>query len=198
MWIYYAVPIVLVIVALGFSAFASKHMLAKAANMSPEEVAAQFRSYYSPFFEIPPGEQLRAVWNGVAFMAPKSLEQKVGAAAGELALNVVGVSRYIPSVYVGLTESGKVLVSTEYSDMGERGNFKQVLALAAGTRAVDATSAYPGENIGKAPDNPFNPGVDLEFTRLHAPNGEGFDAWLSPQGIVLGAGDFEPIQQHLG
>jgi len=193
MQIYYFLPIILIIAGVAYSLYVRKAALASAANMSPEQAAQKFQEFYSQYFEIPPGEQLVGVWSGVEFHAPKTMGQQAGAVAGELAMNVVGFSSYVPNVHLGLTASGKVLVSREYSDMGSRGNFKQILALGSGTRALNAQTAHPGENIGKAPSNPFNPMVSLEFAQIRAPGGEAYEAWLSPQGVLLGQAGFHPI-----
>ena len=197
MQIYYFLPIVLIAAAVGYSLFVSKKALAQAANMSPEEAKRKFQEFYGQYFELAPGQELVGVWSGVEFHAPKSMGQKLGAAAGELALNYVGVSKYIPNVHIGLTEGGEVLVSREYSDMGSRGNFKQILALGSGTRALGAAASHPGEDLGKAPNNPFNPTVGLEFVELKAPSGDNYQAWLSPQGVLVGQAGFHSVLQRI-
>ena len=197
MQVYYFLPVILIAAAVAYSLYARKTALAAAANMSPEEAAQKFQEFYGQYFEIPPGDSLIGVWSGVEFHAPKGMGQKVAGAAGELAMNVVGVSSYVPNVHIGLTQSKQVLVSREYSDVGSRGNFKQIMALGAGTQAVDAATAYPGADIGKAPSNPFNPMVGLEFVALRSPSGEAYDAWLSPQGVRVGQAGFHPIKPAL-
>jgi len=197
MQIYYLLPVVLIAAAVGYSVFVSKKALAQAANMSPEEATRKFQEFYGQYFELGPGQELVGVFSGVEFHAPKSMGQKVGAVAGELALNYVGVSKYIPNVHIGLTAGGEVLVSREYSEMGSRGNFKQILVLGSGTRALGAAASHPGEDLGKPPANPFNPIVGLEFVELRAPSGEGYQAWLSPQGVLVGQAGFHSILQRL-
>ena len=136
MQIYYLFPIVLIIVVVAYSLYARKAALKAAENMSPEEAARKFTEFWGSYFDLGSADQLAGVWSGVEFHAPKSLGQKAGGVAKEAALNVIGVSTYIPTVHIGLTAEGKVLVSREYSEMGDRGNFKQILSLDAGTRAV--------------------------------------------------------------
>jgi hypothetical protein len=197
MQIYYLLPVVLIAAAVGYSLFVSKKAIAQAANMSPEEAKQKFQDFYGQYFELGAGQELVGVWSGVEYHSPKSVGQKIGAAAGELALNYVGVSKYIPNVHIGLTQGGEVLVSREYSDMGSRGNFKQILTLGAGTRALGAAASHPGEDLGKAPNNPFNPIVGLEFVELKPPSGEGYAAWLSPQGVLVGQPGFHSVLQRL-
>jgi len=198
MQIYYFLPIVLIAVAVGYSMYMRKHALAQAANMSPEEAARKFQEFYGQYFELSPGQQLMGVWSGLEFHAPKSMEQKVGSVASELALNVVGVSTYVPTVHIGLLSTGEVLVSREHSEMGRRGNYKQILSLGAGTRALNAAAAHPGADVGKPPQNPFNLMVAPEFVELRAPDGQSYDAWLSPQGAQVGVAGFSSILQRLG
>jgi hypothetical protein len=197
MQFYYLLPVVLIAAAVGYSLFVSKRAIAQAANMSPEEAKRKFQEFYGQYFELGAAQELVGVWSGVEYHAPKSVGQKIGAAAGELALNYVGVSKYVPNVHIGLTEGGEVLVSREYSEMGDRGNFKQILALGSGTRALGAAASQPGADLGKAPNNPFNPMVGLEFVELRAPGGDAYQAWLSPQGVLVGQAGFHSVLQRL-
>lgn len=195
MQIYYFLPVVLIAAAFAYSFYMKRQV----ANMNPEEAAQRFHDHYSTYFDLEEGERVIGAWSGLEFQGAKSAaRQMAGAALNSASAAVIGVSTYVPLVQVGLTSKGRVLVSSEYSELGERGNYKQVAAFPSGARAVDAATALPGENLGAAPKNPFNPAVALEFVQLRGTTGEGYEAWMSPQGGQMGHPGFRSIQQALG
>jgi hypothetical protein len=68
--------------------------------------------------------------------------------------------------------------------MGERDNYREGQAYAAGATAVTGPAAIP-DHQGAAPKNPFNPGVPLELAALSGADGSRYCAWLSPQGLEV-------------
>jgi hypothetical protein len=81
-------------------------------------------------------------------------------------------------VHIGVTSTGRVLISREYSELGERGNFKQIMAFAPGTRALDASTARPGQELKPPMKNPLGGGQDPEFIQFRSPSGEMYEAWM--------------------
>ncbi len=183
MGIYIFLPIVIIVAVVAYTLW----VRARTANLTPEQAAEQFHASYAPYFKLKGGERIVGVWNGVEFQGKKSAaghmaRDAINAASAEL----VGVSTYIPTVQVGLTSGGRLLVSREYSDLGERGIYKQHVAFNSGVEVLDAGAAYPGQHLGAPPKNPANPMVPLEFVQLRSRHKETYDAWLSPQGARIG------------
>ena len=198
MAVYYVLPIILLAVIFAYVNFARKQALAAAANMSPEEAAQKFHAFYASYFDLESDERIVGAWSGLEYQGAKSsARQAAGAALNSAAGALVGVSTYVPQVFVGLTSKGRVLVSREYSELGERGNYKQIAVLAPGTQAVGAATALEGGDPGAVPKNPFNPAVSLEFVELRSPSGEAYGAWMSPQGGRMGHSGFVSIFQGL-
>ena len=194
MQIYYLLPLVLIAAAVAYSMWMKK----KVANMNPEEAAERFHEFNSQYFDPMGEEKIVGAWSGVEFQGAQGLARKAaGAALNAASSAVIGVSSYVPNVQVGLTSSGRVLVSREYSELGSRGNFKQLKALGVGTKALTGQSCHPGEDLGKAPKNPYNPLVSLEFVQLRSPDGDIYEAWMSPQGGRIGQNGFSSILQAL-
>jgi hypothetical protein len=195
MQIYYFLPVVLIAAAVAYSFYMKRQV----ANMNPEEAAQRFHDHYSAYFDLEAGERVVGAWSGVEFQGAQSAaRQMAGSALNSASAAVIGVSTYVPLVQVGLTSNGRVLVAREYSELGERGNYKQVASFASGARALDAASALPGQNLGAVPKNPFNPAVSLEFVQLRGGGGEAYEAWMSPQGGQMGQPGFRSILQALG
>lgn len=185
MGLYYLLPIVALIVVVLVSRAGQKHALARVQNMSPEEGRARINDFYGGSFELAPGEVLHVVYVGEEFRAGGSAGgQLAKAALNQLSAASIGMSTYVPQVRVGLASSGRVLVAREYTELGSRGNFKQIAAFAPGTRALGPDVAYPGQRI-EAPmsTTTSNP----EFVQFRAPSGESYDTWMSG-GQTLGEG----------
>ncbi|MGK4000597.1 hypothetical protein [Sorangium sp. So ce1024] len=199
MQMYFLLPLVLIAAAFAYSMYVRKKVMAETANMTPEQLEQQFSDLYASYYELQPGERIVGNWSGVEFQAPAGLARRVaGGVLNAASAAVIGVSTYVPNVHVGLTNTGRVLVSREYSDFGKRGNFKHLAAFDPGTRAFNQEAAYPGQDIGSRPGNPFNPLVSLEFIQLRSPSGDTYEAWLSPQGSRAGQQGFSSILQALG
>ena len=194
MMAYYLIPVVFIIAGLAYSAWARKRLQ----NMSPEEAAEKFHQYYAGYFELEENEKLVGLWTGVEFQGARSAARNVvGEALNTISDKAVGISTYVPSVQIGLTSRERVLISREYSDLGERDNFQQICAFGSGTRAISGNAAYPNQNLGKPPKNRANPRVKLEFVHIQSSEGEGYDAWVSPQGSKTGQTGFVSILQIL-
>lgn len=194
MQIYYFLPVVLIAAAVLYSLWMKKSVQ----NMNPEEAAQRFHEFNSQYFDLEGEERIVGAWSGVEHQGTKSAARQVaGAALNAASAAVVGVSSYVPNVQVGLTSSGRVLVSREYSELGDRGNFKQLKALASGTQALASDASHPGEDLGRPPKNPYNPLVSLEFVQLRGPDGDVYEAWMSPQGGRVGQDGFSSILQTL-
>ncbi|AUX24630.1 hypothetical protein SOCEGT47_051690 [Sorangium cellulosum] len=195
MYIYYFLPVVLIGAAVAYSLM----MRRKVQNMSPEEAAERFNDTYAGYFALAEGEKVVGAWGGTEFQgAQGTARQLAGAALNAVSANVVGVSTYVPNVQVGLTSTGRIVISREYSELGQRGNYKQFAAFAPGTRALGAAAAHPGADLGRPPNNPYNPMVSLEFVQLRSPTGETYEAWMSPQGVHTGQPGFHSILTVLG
>ncbi len=199
MVIYYLIPIIFIIAIVAVTSVMRKKIFAKVAAMTPEQAAEAMHNFYSRYFKLKDGEKIVGTWSGLDYTKPKSAAGQaassvLNAASGAL----IGVSSYIPNVQIGLTSNGRVLISREHSEFGERGHYKQILALGKRTKAVDGSSAYPGADLGIAPKNPFNQNCPLEFVHLQSPKGTFFDAWVSPQGAKEHESGFISILRVLG
>jgi hypothetical protein len=199
MQVYYLIPLVFMAAAFAYSMYVRKKAMAEAANMSPEEIEQKFSDFYAQYYELQPDERIIGNWSGVEYQAPAGTARRIaGGVLNAASAAVIGVSTYVPNVHVGLTNRGRVLVSREYSDFGKRGNYKHLAAFDQGTRAFNQDAAYPGQDVGPRPGNPFNPLVSLEFIQLRSPSGDTYEAWLSPQGSRHGQHGFSSILQSLG
>lgn len=183
MAIYILLPIVIIIAVIAYSLWARSRVT----HLTPEQAAEQFHASYAPFFKLKGGERIVGIWTGVEFQGAKGAagymaRDAVNAASAEF----VGYATYIPTVRVGLTSGGRLLVSREYSELGERGNYKQHMAFNSGVQVLDAEEAYPSQDLGAPPRNPSNPMVRLEFVQLRSRRGETYEAWMSPQGARIG------------
>jgi len=195
MQLYYFLPVLFIGAVVAYSMWVRQRM----ASMSPEQLAEQFHASYAPYFDLGADEKVVGAWSGVEFQGPRSAASRLaGAALNSASAAVVGVSTYVPNVQVGLTSTGRLLVSREHSELGERGHYKQLCAFAPGANALDAAAAHPGESPGDAPKNPYNPLVSLEFVQLRGEGAEPYEAWMSPQGGQLGQPGFRSILQAAG
>lgn len=194
MSIYVLIPILLVGASFAYSRWAVQ----RAQQLSPQAAAGQLHDFFSGYFEMEPNEVLVGVWSGVAYTGAKTeLGRLGGAALNQAAKGLLGVATYTPQVHVGLTSTGRVLVSCEHSVMGQRGNFEQVVVIERGAQALDAAALRPGLHPGAAPLNTSNPNVGLQYVCLRG-QGHEFEAWLSPEGVMVGRPGFHPIQSALG
>lgn len=179
MAVYYLIPVVVLVLVVVLSRWGQKRALASVQNMSPEEARAKMNDYYASSFELQPGEKLFCTWIGEEYQGEQSSAGQVaGAALNQLSKAAIGVSTYVPMVYIGLTTLGRVLVSREYSEMGSRGNFKQILALEPGTQALDAATARPGQIIKPPMKNPMQQAGAPEFVQFRDPKGASYEAWM--------------------
>ncbi len=199
MVVYYLIPIIFIVAAVVISSIVRKRITARTAAMTPEQAAEAMHNYYAGYFVLAPTERIIGTWSGVDFLKPEGTATRAASAALNAASDaLIGVSKYTPTVQIGLTSLGRVLVSREYSEGGRRGNFQQVASLDRGVVPTDGASAYPGVDLGTPPKNPFSPLVKLEFVHLQAEDGEAYDAWVTPQGSMVGAPGFVSISQALG
>ncbi len=145
-----------------------------------------FHEGFAGYFQsLNPEEYLIGVWQGLAYTGSSSTAGQVaGAILNEVSAKAIGFSKYTPIVFVGLTSAGRVIVSEEYSEMGDRGNYKEVRIWGPGASAVAGPTAVPGHS-GPAPKNPFNPAVQLELAVVSGPDGSHYPAWLSPQSLEV-------------
>lgn len=194
MELYYLTGPVFVVGALLYGFF----MLRRAKNMSPEESAMAFHNAYADYFELQPNETVVGAWSGLDFQGPQSAEVRAaGKALNYAAAHTVGVSTYVPIVHIVLTSSGRVLVSREYSDLGERGNFRQVKSLPPGARALSWEQSHPGEKLGSIPRNPSDIREPLEFVHVRGASGEFYEAWIGPRGARVDRPGFVSILDGL-
>jgi hypothetical protein len=180
MGIYYILPVVLLIAVVFISRTMQKSAIANVQSMTPEQIRARINDYFGPSFELNSGEELHAAWIGEEFQGTQSTGGQIaGAALNQLTKAAVGVSSYVPQVQVGLTSSGRVLFAREYSNFGKRGSFKQALAFAPGTQALDAQSTYPGQQLEPPMANPLGGGPKPEFIQFRSPTGETYEVWMA-------------------
>jgi hypothetical protein len=188
--VYYVLPVLLIVVVVVLSRMGQKRSLQSVQNMTPEQARERVNQYFASSFELQPGETLYAVWVGEEYQGEQSAARQVaGAALNQLSKAAIGVSTYVPQVQVGITSTGRVLVAREYSEMGDRGNFKQIVALGRGTRALDAATARPGEELKPPVANPTQRQAPPDFVQFLAPSGERYEAWMAagqagPEGFI--------------
>ena len=195
MAVYYILPVILLVAVVVFSRVMSKRAIASVQSMTPEQSRERINQYFAGSFKLNPGETLYSCWIGEEYMGEQGAgRQLAGAALNQLSSAAVGVSKYVPQLHIGLTSEGRVLVAREYSEMGDRGNFKQVAALAPGTRVVPAATAYPGQEPQPPLQSPLAGGGKLEFYQFRSPTGERYDAWLQP-GQWTGEGFIAAFEQ---
>jgi hypothetical protein len=192
--IYYLVPVVAIVGMLFYTKWAQANVRKRAAA---GEGPQMFHDAYAEKFEsLHVDERLIGIWMGLAYVKPNNtVGQVAGGLAKEAALSVVGMSTYTPTVYVGLTTHGRVLVSEEYSDMGQRNNFKVVCALPSGARVLMGHEAYP-EHQGSPPRNPYSADAPLELARLIGQNAQ-YLCWVTGAGAMTGASSFVSISSVL-
>jgi len=177
---YYLIVLVAIVAVVMISRVAQKRALAGVANLSPDQAQARINDFFGSSFNLDPDEKLQGVWISEEFQGVKGAGRQVaGAALNSLAGAAIGVSTYVPQVRVGLTTAGRVLFSREYSELGSRGNFKQVDAFEAGTQALDAASAFPGEALKPPMQSPLGGGAPPEFVQFRAPSGKTYEVWIA-------------------
>lgn len=182
----YLLPVV-VIVGMLVYVFWYRSQLAKAVAAGHGPI--MFHNTFAGYFKgLAPEEYIVALWQGLAYTGNQSTAGQVaGAVLNEISSKAVGFSKYTPQVFVTLTSHGRVLVAEEYSEMGQRGNYKDVCVWTPGAQAVTGQAAVP-EHQGPPPKNPFNPSVTLELAAVSGPDGARYPCWLSPQSLeVTGA-----------
>jgi hypothetical protein len=192
--IYYLVPVVAIAGMLFYTRWAQANVKKRAAA---GEGPQMFHESFADKFEVlHPDERLIGMWMGLAYVTPDTTVGQVAATlAKEAALAMINRSTYTPTVYVGLTTHGRVLVSEEYTDAGKRNNFKVVCALPAGARVVVGQAAKP-DHRGAAPRNTFSADAPMELVRLVDQNDQ-YLCWLSAAGAMTGASRFLSISTVL-
>jgi hypothetical protein len=187
--IVYLVPVIAIVGALFYTRWAQANVKARAAK---GEGPQMFHDAFAAFFDtLGADERLVGVWQGLAYVAASSgAAQVMGKLAKEAALGVIGVKSYTPTIYVGVTTHGRVLVSEEYSDSGSRNHFKVVCSLPPGAQALGGQQAYP-EHQGAPPKNPYSIEAPLELVRLVGqPGGDQYLGWVTGAGAMTGAATF--------
>jgi len=183
MWIMYLVPVIAIAGILIYS-FVARARIQQAVKEGKGPLL--FHEGFAGYFpSLNPEEYLIAVWQGLAYTGSSSAAGQVaGAILNEVSAKAIGFSKYTPMVFVGLTSAGRLIVAEEYSEMGDRGNYKEVQNWSSGATAVTGPNAVPGHS-GPPPKNPFNPAVQLELAVVSGPDGNHYPAWLSPQSLEV-------------
>jgi hypothetical protein len=183
MWIMYLVPVIAIAGVLIYT-FMARARIQQAVAQGKGPLL--FHEGYAGYFpSLNPDEYLIGVWQGLLYTGSQTgASQVAGAILNEVSAKAIGFSKYTPMVFVGVTTAGRVLVSQEYSEMGDRGNYKEVHVWTPGATAVTGPAAVP-EHSGPAPKNPFNPAVPLELAMITGPDGSKFAGWLSPQSLEV-------------
>jgi hypothetical protein len=193
MTIYYLLPVVFIAGVLAYTFM----MQGKVRKAVAEGRGAQLfhDGFASHFDTLLPNETLIGVWMGQAYIKPNETAGEIaGDLAKQAALGVIGISKYTPLVYVGVTTLGRVLVSEEYSDGGSRGNFKVVAAFAPGSELTAGPAAYAHQ--GAPPKNPFSATAPFELIRLVGADQQ-YLAWVTSEGAMIGAASFVSITSVL-
>jgi hypothetical protein len=192
--LYYLVPVVGIAGMLFYTRWAQANVRKRAAA---GEGPQMFHDSFADKFEVlAPDERLIGMWMGLAYITPDTTVGQVAATvAKEMALAAINRSTYTPTVYVGLTTHGRVLVSEEYTEMGRRNNFKVVCALPAGARVVSGQAAKP-DHQGAPPRNTYSADAPMELVRLVGQDGQ-YLGWLSAAGSMTGASTFLSITSVL-
>jgi hypothetical protein len=192
--LYYLVPVVGIAGMLFYTRWAQANVRKRAAA---GEGPQMFHDSFADKFEVlAPDERLIGMWMGLAYITPDTTVGQVAATvAKEMALAAINRSTYTPTVYVGLTTHGRVLVSEEYTEMGRRNNFKVVCALPAGARVVSGQAAKP-DHQGAPSRNTYSADAPMELVRLVGQD-EQYLGWLSAAGSMTGASTFLSITSVL-
>jgi hypothetical protein len=191
----YILPLLIAVAMGAYSVWARKRVGA----MTPEQARAHVHAFHATWFDLHEGESVVGFWSGIAHLGRVTTAERVGAAVlNSVSRDVTGVSTYVPYVHVGLTSLGRVLVSREYTDMFERGHFKQARAFPPGTRAVDVVAEQPGLDVGAAPFDASHLPGSLRLVQLRAPTTEPYEVWLSPQGSQDGYAERRSICEAIG
>ena len=183
MWIMYLIPVIAIAGVLIYT-FVARAQINK--SVAEGKGPLLFHEGYAGYFQsLNQEEYLIGVWQGLAYTGSQSgASQVTGAILNEVSAKAIGFSKYTPMVFVGVSSAGRVLVAEEYSEMGDRGNYKEAHIWPPGTTAVAGPAAVPGHS-GPPPKNPFNPAVQLELVLLTGPDGSKYAAWLSPQSLEV-------------
>jgi len=186
----YLIPVVAIAGMLFYTRWAQANVKARAAR---GEGPQMFHDAYAGRFEtLQPNERLIGVFSGLAYTKPNNtVGQVAGALAKEAALGLVGMKTFVPVVNVGITTLGRVLVSEEYAEGGQRNHFKVIHELAPGAQVYIGQQAYP-EHQGAPPSNPYSNEAPLELVRLVG-QGEQYLCWLTGAGAMVGASSFVSI-----
>jgi hypothetical protein len=105
MWIMYLIPVIAIAGILIYT-FVARARIQQA--VAEGKGPLMFHESYAAYFpSLSPEEYLIGVWQGLAYIGSQSGASQVAGA--------VGVSKYTPMVFVGLTSAGRVLVAQEYS-----------------------------------------------------------------------------------
>jgi hypothetical protein len=183
MWIMYLIPVIAIAGVL-FYTFVARARIQQA--VAEGKGPLLFHNGFAGYFpSLNPEEYLIAVWQGLAYTGSSTAAGQVaGAILNEVSAKAIGFSKYTPMVFVGLTSAGRVIVAEEYSELGDRGNYKEVRNWSAGATAAVGPNAMPTHS-GAPPKNPFNPAVQLELAVVSGPDGNHYPGWLSPQSLEV-------------
>lgn len=178
-WLMYLIPVIAIPGVLIYSQMARKKAMGQVSAGFGGQLFHDSQAGY--FQHLAPNERVIAVWQGQAHVGPKST---AGAVLNAVAQHAVGISKYTPTVAVGLTTGGRVMIAEEYSEVGTRGHYKTVVLLPPFARAVTGPSAIP-EHQGPPPKYEANVMLQLEAAAILAPDGSlAYRAWLNPVALA--------------
>jgi hypothetical protein len=183
MWIMYLVQVIAIVGMLVYVTIARKRInQAVAEGKGP----LMFHNSYAGYFDsLGPEEHIIALWQGLSYTGSGSgVAQIAGALLNQVSKSAIGVSKYTPMVFVALTSHGRLLVAEEFSELGDRGNYKEVRSFGPGARAVVGPAAIASHS-GPAPKNPFSPAVPLELAALSGEGAQAFGCWLSSRSLEV-------------
>ncbi|MCB9602858.1 MAG: hypothetical protein H6722_11840 [Sandaracinus sp.] len=127
---------------------------------------------------LEPEERVVVAWSGQVWMPPTSKARElVGSALNAISKEAIGVSRFVPNLRLLVLSSGRVVVTEEHGDLGQRDFYRLARAWTKPVRA----SRPSGEGYGDPPKNPFDPRTSLILFQLDGADGtEPYVFWLSP------------------
>ena len=165
MWIMYLIPVIAIAGVLIYTFVARARInQAVAEGKGPLLFHEGFAGYFPSLNQE---EYLIGVWQGLAYTGSQSSASQVaGAILNEVSSKAIGFSKYTPMVFVGVTSAGRVLVAQEYSEMGDRGNYKEVHVWVPGASAVTGPAAMP-DHSGPAAEEPVQSGRAARARHAH-------------------------------
>jgi hypothetical protein len=188
-YLMYLLPVVFIIGGLVYTLMARKNIQAQMASGNGPELFHNGFAHY--FKDLLADERLVSVWMGTVYTGESSTAGAIAKGlANAVASRAIGVSSYVPTVFVGITTRGRVMVAEEFSEMGQRGNYRIVRRWDYG--AIASTTPSPTGAPVKGQD-----GHPVILSSLNGPDGQAYHAWLHASGHELMFLTGRPVSEAL-